>query len=154
MYSNLYFIKWLLEHAWNSVRGKCHQFLYRFLWKSVYYCTDWSFSPQLIVHSWNILGQEITGPRVKIYPIWFCISTSSNARWQGVAVFIEVEKIGKTRLWEITAVLIPNATKWECGKVWSIPRKWKILGEMRYENSKEELPSASPLQLAKGKRRN
>ena len=31
MYSNLYFIKWLLEHAWNSVRGKCHQFLYRFL---------------------------------------------------------------------------------------------------------------------------
>jgi hypothetical protein len=26
-----YFIKWLLEHAWNSVRGKCHQFLYRFL---------------------------------------------------------------------------------------------------------------------------
>ena len=93
MYSNLYFIKWLLEHAWNSVRGKCHQFLYRFLWKSVYYCTDWSFSPQLIVHSWNILGQEITGPRVKIYPIWFCISTSSNARWQGVAVFIEVEKI-------------------------------------------------------------
>ena len=93
MYSNLYFIKWLLEHAWNSVRGKCHQFLYRFLWKSVYYCTDWSFSPQLIVHSWNILGQEITGPRVKIYPIWFCISTSSNARWQGVAVFIKVEKI-------------------------------------------------------------
>ena len=61
--------------------------------------------------------------------------------------------IGKIQLKITMAVHILNATKRECGKVWNIPSRWWIKERMRYENYNGNLPRASLLHPARGKRR-
>ena len=76
---------------------------------------------------------------------------SKQGKWSDAQIIGDC--IGKIQLKITMAVHILNATKRECGKVWNIPSRWWIKERMRYENYNGNLPRASLLHPARGKRR-